>query len=660
MSNIVGTIITAQNFLSKKEVTLTVNPNSPNERKIVLAENRKYIIPSYQREIRWNSGNVNVLLSDLASGPKFLGNIILSIKSNDECEIIDGQQRTTILQMIIACIREKYGDEIELFDISEIDNKSFSGLSDLLENGFNEGKNDSCTLERIKKSDDYSQYNRIIELWSILYKSQIICDRYQASALVSNLKASEVNIIASQAESDDLSIRYFLDVNLKGVRLDKEDIFKGHLFGQDSREETKKLWQENKKHNIILNEMKGGKDDKRYPLMKVYEHFFYCDLFLPKENGQDFSGVCFGEDFCLSQATIIQTKKFYEGTHLIEVIQNSRYLQTLLKRIKQSLETMIDVVGTDGPSDYFKGLFHVSEPSGIDSIDIINIHCILKKIILDKEIIPKVLALKYIISFFDGAQHSKKDYKSAYTIFAAATLFTVFANKKESGTFYSFIKDENWVDSINKWLSGYVHSHELTRGKVLAAYTFSSGSDDSREEQVRSKSLAAVFNYIQIRHVNNEYRLTVTNCKDFSEFLSDKTKYSIEHFIVGENGSLTVKTSKFSFVYQYPPTIKKYRNSLFNYIYIPEGVNNDLGNELIFEKIPILQRKNDEVICNYSKKYIDLLNSGNYFADYPTNNIIDKFDTEKEVCDYLDKYFSNSFPTELLSFASALTKSLDF
>ena len=60
MSNIVGTIITAQNFLSKKEVTLTVNPNSPNERKIVLAENRKYIIPSYQREIRWNSGNVNL------------------------------------------------------------------------------------------------------------------------------------------------------------------------------------------------------------------------------------------------------------------------------------------------------------------------------------------------------------------------------------------------------------------------------------------------------------------------------------------------------------------------------------------------------------------------------------------------------------------------
>lgn len=660
MSNIVGTIITAQNFLSQKEVTLTVNPNSPNERKIVLAENRKYIIPSYQREIRWNSGNVNVLLADLASGPKFLGNIILSLKSNDECEIIDGQQRTTILQMIIACIREKYGDEIELFEMSEIDNKSFSGLSDLLKYGFNESKIDSCTLEKIKKSDDYSQYGRFFELWDILYKSKIICDRYQASMLVSNIKASEVNIIASQAESDDVSIRYFLDVNLKGVRLDNEDIFKGYLFGQDSREETKELWQENKKLNIELNEMKGGKDDKRYPLMKVYEHFFYCDLFLPKKNGQDFSGVCFGEDFRLSQATIIQTKNFYEGTHLIEVIQNSRYLQVSLTRIKNALKIMNDVVGSDGPSDFFKDLFRVNNPCGIDSIDIINIHCILKRIILDKEIIPKVLALKYIITFFDGAQHSKVDYKSAYTIFAAATVFTVFANKKESGTFYSFVKDENWVGSINKWLSGYVRSHELTQGKVLAAYTFSNGSDDSKGEQVRSKSLAAVFNYIQIRQVGDEHQLTVRNCKEFSEFLYDKTKYSIEHFIIGESGSLKIQTSKFNFSYQYPSNIKRYKNSLFNYIFIPEDINNDLGNELIFEKAHVLQGKAGEFTCNYSKKYIDLIASCNYFPEYPTNNKIDGFDTEKDVRDYLDKYFSNSFPTELLTFASALIKSLDF
>ena len=308
MSDIVGTTTSVLNYLSKAEVKLTINPNSKNERTITLPENRKYIIPAYQREIRWNSGNVNVLLSDLVSGPKFLGNIIISLKSENECEIIDGQQRTTIIQMILSCIRGKYGDEIELFEISDLENKSFGGLGELINYCFDESKMDAEKVKDIKNSDDYLQFNRIKQLWGILSNSQIINNRYQAKKLVDNLKKSEVNILASHAEADDQSIKYFLDVNLKGVRLDKEDIFKGYLFGEDSRPETKKLWQENKKLSIKLNEIKGGKEEKRYPLMKIYEHFLYCDLFMPKSNGQDFSAVSFGEDFCLSQAATIQSQ----------------------------------------------------------------------------------------------------------------------------------------------------------------------------------------------------------------------------------------------------------------------------------------------------------------------------------------------------------------
>lgn len=660
MPNIVGTITTIQNFLSKKEVKFTVDPDTPDTRTIVLSENRKYIIPAYQREIRWNSGNLNVLLSDLANGPKFLGNIILSLKSNDECEIIDGQQRTTILQMIIACIRCKYNDEIELFEMSEIDNKSFSGLSILIENSFDESRLNVDTIEEIRKSDKYSQCKRIKELWSILNRSQIICDRYRASALISNIKTSEVNIIASKADSEDVSIRYFLDVNLKGVRLDKEDIFKGYLFGQDSRPETKALWQENKRLDIQLNEMKRGKEDKHYPLMKLYEHFFYCDLYLPKENGQDFSGVSFGEDFCLSQTAEMQTRKFYEGTHIIEVIQNSRYLQDSLKRIKQSLLVMIDIAGTEGPSDFFKSLFHLNDSKKLDSVDISNIHCILKKIILDKEIVPKVLALKYIITFFDGKEYSKNDYRSAYTVFAAATLFIIFANKKESVKFYAFVKNENWIANIIQWLSRYVNSYELTRGKVLAAYAFSEGTEESIEEQIRSKSLAAVFNCFSINSTESGQKQLQVDVKRFNEFLTNKTNYSIEHFIIAKSGSLKVKTTKFEFVYEYSSAVKRYRNSLFNYIFIPDTINGELQNELLFKKTKGLQANLGKVTCKYSKKYIELLVGGSYFVEYPTNAKLDEFETEEGAKDYLNKYFANTFPSELLDFASALTRVFDF
>lgn len=62
----------------------------------------------------------------------------------------------------------------------------------------------------------------------------------------------------------------------------------------------------------------------------------------------------------------------------------------------------------------------------------------LKKILMEKEVIPKILALKYILTYFDGKPHAKEEYKSVYSVFCAAVLFTVFANKKESDTFYNF------------------------------------------------------------------------------------------------------------------------------------------------------------------------------------------------------------------------------
>lgn len=36
-----------------------------------LDENRKYVIPGYQREIRWSPENVQILIDDLCLGKKF-------------------------------------------------------------------------------------------------------------------------------------------------------------------------------------------------------------------------------------------------------------------------------------------------------------------------------------------------------------------------------------------------------------------------------------------------------------------------------------------------------------------------------------------------------------------------------------------------------------
>lgn len=650
--DIVGTTMTISNYLSKSEAQLSVQAGHPQKQEIVLPENRKYRIPLFQRELRWNEANVNVLLADLSKGERFLGNIILSIRSEGICEIIDGQQRTTIIRMILECVRKKYSDEIELFDLCTIENQSFPGFEQIASVGFEEKDLSASDLEMVLEGDVYNQMERVRKLKKALDESQILNDRYKAKALIENLKASKVNIIASYADAEDISIRYFLDVNLKGVQLDTEDIFKSYIFSQDSREETRILWQENKQLVFKLNTIKNGKNEKRYPLMKIYEHFLYCDLYLPKENGQDFSGIKFGENFCLtSQFDGGGLNTFYEGTHIIEAICNKTYIYNLLKRIKKSIEIMIDIVANEGPSEQFKKLFIC--PERIDSVDISNCHIILQRILLDKEIVPKVLASKYILSLFDGETHNKAEYKSIYSVFAAGVLFSIFAHKKESEAFYNIIKSTAWFNNLDARLYEYLSSYELTRGKLQAAYKYSEGDDDDNLQQVSCKSLAAIVNFMQIKKQKNKFALTVNNFQGFNDFLRNKDKFSVEHFIIGESGTLNIVTEKYNFNYSYPAPIKKYRNSLFNYIFIPRALNNSLGNELFHNKLDIITESISDIECEYSKKYYELLKN-KCFPQYPTMDELDQYDTEDEAKEYLDNYFSEQFAGEFLEFATNL------
>lgn len=101
MAGIVGTITNLSDFLSKTQVCLSVKPNDPQQQIICLEADRKYSIPAFQREVRWDDNNLKMLLYDLSRSSKFLGNIILTIKSDHTCEIIDGQQRTTVLMSFL-------------------------------------------------------------------------------------------------------------------------------------------------------------------------------------------------------------------------------------------------------------------------------------------------------------------------------------------------------------------------------------------------------------------------------------------------------------------------------------------------------------------------------------------------------------------------------
>lgn len=232
-----------------------------------------------------------------------------------------------------------------------------------------------------------------------------------------------------------------------------------------------------------------------------------------------------------------------------------------------------------------------------------------------------------------------------------------FRKQKESDTFYNFVRLEEWKSKINKWLYDYISSHALTRGKVLAAYKYSE-SDDDPIQQIRCKSLAAISNFFKVTKNGDNYNMGISNAAELCKFFGDKTVYSLEHFIVGECGNLHVKTAKYDFPYKYPPTIQKYRNSLFNFIFIPQPLNSSLSNEGLFIKVAEIHTHENEIKCSYSKGYYGLLNKSPrmYFQRYPTEKEIDSFSTEEDARAYLNEYFTKTFPEEFLQFSTALVK----
>ena len=85
----------------------------------VLSEDRRLIIPGYQRPFAWTADEALMLLSDIRAAkaeaaelgdetpPYFLGAIVLSLAIGDDvAQIVDGHQRLTTLAILLAVLRD--------------------------------------------------------------------------------------------------------------------------------------------------------------------------------------------------------------------------------------------------------------------------------------------------------------------------------------------------------------------------------------------------------------------------------------------------------------------------------------------------------------------------------------------------------------------------
>lgn len=627
MGNLLGTIINVGSFIKNQRTEVNITHGQEPISVLELNSNREYTIPDYQREIRWEKENLIELIADLTHSPKFLGNIILDKNNNNKYEVIDGQQRLTALLMTISYIESLYSDRIEVPSVCKLSIDSFREFPRFVENHFGFDGLSETVVNTIKSSDKFKQIKRYQTLWNTFSTMEVFSTVRSAAALLDNIKNSKFNLIVNIEQTGNFSIGYFLDVNLKGIKLDTEDIFKGYLFSEDSSQEIRDEWTQFKANVFVLEDNKVV-----YPATKIIEHYLYCKLY----NDENYTNVKFKENFLLDKEVSLEGEQHYAGEHIILTIRNHTFMLNAFREINKFLEIVIDITNSATPTQSFKALFR--REAGLSDNSITVIHNFLFRILRMRNIIPNMYVMKYILEvLMTQEEQQKDDYKKMYGVFLESILFILFQNTKQTSTVAKLVRSNDWYRECVAYCKDILSKEKLPKARVTAQYKLSDFEDET-DYIFLCKSLGAIYNYFIIN--DSKVKVRRGRMNELISFLSDNEQYSTEHFIINNSEKCLFTINGTEENYYYTTSVKKYKNSLFNFIFISRELNSSLGNAIFSTKIEQINSKLDEdpssITCEYSKMIYEQcstdftlvetnINSSSDVSEYYENSFIEEF-----------------------------------
>jgi len=240
-----------------------------SERKIlqVLTEEIQYQIPPYQRPYSWGVDNVSQLLDDIwlayeaEDQEYFIGSLItIEVKKDLLYEVVDGQQRLTTLNLILARLRDlitneaaksKIGKHIlpknELTGETEkprlslrAKDQSFFKRHILCSEKISE-----VNFSKIKKENDTPKIN-IIENSNVI-DNFFSCVSENNLKLFANYLLNNVYFVFVTTESFKSAYRLFNVLNARGMQLSNSDLIKNALFNElgeqsDRSNELEERW----------------------------------------------------------------------------------------------------------------------------------------------------------------------------------------------------------------------------------------------------------------------------------------------------------------------------------------------------------------------------------------------------------------------------------
>lgn len=214
----------------------------------ILTENKKYIIPSYQRPYSWQLEHVEQLLEDITHSHEseeneyFIGSMICINKGGNTYEVVDGQQRLTTLSLILLQIKNMVQHE---------------GVKDDLQKRIlpiDVYSDESSEPRLIVRKKEFHFYTQFILKSEIEYKPEKPTDtekrfiennklikEYLEKFLENHLKKmakyilQNIYIVFVTTEDISSSFRLFNVLNNRGLSLTHADLLKNTLFESASK-----------------------------------------------------------------------------------------------------------------------------------------------------------------------------------------------------------------------------------------------------------------------------------------------------------------------------------------------------------------------------------------------------------------------------------------
>ena len=200
---------------------------------LCIYDSSRYIVPIYQRNYAWGDKEIRELIQDINTAMKrnqgknyYLGSLVVCRKDDGIFEVIDGQQRLTTLNILLACL----------------------GHDKRIPLGFKHRRAADESLEKLTKIPDIALLDKNDSIQEGYIIAKNIFQDYDIKINKESFKnflLKNVRIIQTEVPHDTNLNHYFEIMNNRGEQLEKHEILKTRLMNildNSSRYTFAKIW----------------------------------------------------------------------------------------------------------------------------------------------------------------------------------------------------------------------------------------------------------------------------------------------------------------------------------------------------------------------------------------------------------------------------------